>query len=163
MHRGIALAAVLVACKPPPSCVQACEIVVGECGLGGDMDLCVDGCRATPLDDLERHDVRDCLAAADCGHLAAGECVGTARCGPAYYVVASAGCLDGTRAVHVARDCTIVAENADWGALGPPHAGDDGAITFAGTCVRDVEAHGDQGHCTTPAGDTCDYLVWPVL
>lgn len=151
------------ACAPPPTCGRVCDIVVDTCGLGGDHALCEEGCEATPVADDERHDLRDCVAVADCGHLAAGVCLGEPRCGTAnYYLAMSPNCFAGTRSVWVDRDCQAVTERGDWGPLGPPRLNDEGKLAFDGICTSDLDTFDESGTCATPQGD-CDYLLWPVL
>jgi len=147
-------------CLPPPGCESACETIVGTCGLGDDTALCVDACRDVPKGDFVRHDARDCVAVADCGHLASGAC--TADGVDHYYVVFAPDCLDGARSMRV-HDGTVETTSGGWGDLGPPALADDGTLTFGGECATPLTVGvGAQGDCVRGA-TTCRFYAWPVL
>ncbi len=166
MHLRLALLSVLlgvgVACVPPPDCKPACEDLIEACGFGADPAVCAEGCRSTPQVDAARHDVRDCLMVADCGQLLNGECRGEPVCGESgYYLVWAPDCFDGLRGVAVRPDCSVVADEGDWGALGPPYPIGDGTFAFEGVCTTSVEDP-SRGTCTNIQG-SCDFTLLPVL
>jgi hypothetical protein len=150
------------ACVPPPECTPACKDLVEECGFDVDPAVCAAGCRSSPTVDAVRHDVRDCLLVADCGQVLAGECLGEPVCGGAgYYLVHAPGCFDGLRGVAVRADCSVVADDGDWGVIGPPYPVGDGSFAFEGVCTTSVDDPWFRS-CTNIRG-TCDYHLLPVL
>ncbi len=129
------------------------------------MDVCMDRCmeidRNTSGKDRPRHDVRDCFAKADCGHILAGDCAfeASVRDCRGSYVVVSSDCLDRPSAFHFTEDCEVHTDD-DWRGLGVPEyeaIGQEGGGTFRyGECVAtDPEADGVAtcGTCTVAQWD----------
>lgn len=128
-----------LACLSPTACPDVCEKVADECSLGAGYDSCLTACRDIQVLEYERRDFSHCVALADCGDLATGECQsGASRCGgPVYiHVALSAGCGAPAGAMHgVVRDsdCGLQPEG-DWGDLGAPQVGDGLELVFDGGC-----------------------------
>ncbi len=153
------LALLLLGCAPP-TCTATCKKVVDECGFGSSVEICVDRCQELQRNpkghDRPRHDVRDCFAKADCGHILAGDCASYARaryCDGGYFI-ASSECLDAPAAFHFDQDCRVHTRD-DWGALGEPTwepigQEGDGSFRYGDCTATDPQATGISqcGECT---------------